>query len=797
MSSSETSCAPDPTLDGSTDEKSAATPVIHFADQAHFPRRSEDGPVPETNTLDHGIAFTSAHSFGVYSARGRSVDHRRSSIKNSGVVDEEALHHPADVKQKQTFTKKQLFFLAYQSIGIIYGDIGTSPLYVFSSTFTDPNISPSRADIIGVLSLIIWSLLLIVTLKYVVIILNADNEGEGGTFSCYSLLSRYANITNRDPREKALVRIDRHLTNDLSPGNKRLRDVLENSKIFKGILKAMGVYAVSMVMSDGVLTPAQSVLGAVQGISLAAGTPENPVNISNGVIVGTTCAILVLLFMIQPLGTTRIGVTFAPIIMMWLMLLACFGIYNIVKWDAGVFVAFNPGEAFGYLIRNGEAGWRSLGGVLLAFTGVEALFADLGAFSMRAIQMSWIGYCLPCLLLTYIGQAAYIVDHPVAAQNPVFATVPGGRGSRIFTLILAILAAIVASQAIITATFQLLAQIVKLSYFPQIEVKHTSKKYHNQLYVPLVNYLLCIGTVVVTAVFRNTTSLGQAYGVCVIFVTFFDTQMTTLVSLLVWKFPWWSTIVPWLAFSALDGAFLSSALTKVPDGAWFTLTLASVLAAIFIIWRFGKEQQWSAERKDSRPLSSYVKRGDNNEFVLVGSDDNAPGEELSIIHGAGIFFDKTGDMTPMVVSQFLNKLASAYEVTVFFHLRAVEYPTVDPEQRFIVRKLNSLPHCYRVVARYGYMQDLVTDELARVVQAEIETTLPQDSEDLAVVRKAFGKRILYVVGKEEMVIGKKTSWFRYLLVKTFLFIRENTRKKMDNLKVPSDKLMETGFIVEI
>lgn len=515
-------------------------------------------------------------------------------------------------------------------------------------------------------------------------------------------------------------------------------------------------------------------------------------------------------------------------------------------FDAGVFKAFNPGEAFDYLIRHGEDGWRSLGGVLLAFTGVEALFADLGAFSMRAIQISWLCWCLPCLLLTYIGQAAYLAVRPEAYAYPVFNTAP--PGCLILSMVLAILAAIVASQAIITATFQLLAQIVKLSYFPQIQVVHTSKTYHNQLYVPLVNYLLCIGTVAITAVFRDTTSLGQAYGVCVMFVTFFDTQMTALTALLVWRLRPWMVVLPWLAISAMDGAFLSSALTKVPDGAWFTITLAAILACIFILWRFGKEQQWRAERHDRNPLSHYVRKDDEGSLRLTNFADTLLeqpwGEKLSVTKGFGIFFDKGGDKTPMIFSQFINKLVSKPEVTVFFHLRPLETPTIDISERYVVRQLDSLPNCYRVVARYGYMDEVVTPDLATLIYHRVSdhiilqqqnrkdheesasdnnhisnriitttekssatatsstttTTSPPlggISSNLHNLQAAFEHRVLYILGKEEIHIQPQTPLWRLALLKVFLFVRENSRNKMANLKVPTDRLVEIGFVMDV
>lgn len=254
------------------------------------------------------------------------------------------------------------------------------------------------------------------------------------------------NITHRDPREASLVQMKRYQTADLERAGQAVRQGLESSRVARLLLKVMGVLAVTMVMSDGLLTPAQSVLGAVQGIEVVAP------NISKGTIIGVTDAILVVLFCVQPLGITKITFLFAPIIIIWLGFNAAFGIYNLVNYDAGMFAAFNPGYAFEFLIRHQTDGWKMLGGVLLAFTGVEALFADLGAFSRRAVQLSWLCYTFPCLLLAYIGQAAYISHNPEAYSNPFFNAAPPGT---IYpALVIAILAAIVASQAIITATFQ-------------------------------------------------------------------------------------------------------------------------------------------------------------------------------------------------------------------------------------------------------------------------------------------------------------------------------------------------------
>lgn len=451
-------------------------------------------------------------------------------------------------------------------------------------------------------------------------------------------------------------------------------------------------------------------------------------------------------------------------------------------------------------------------------------FQDLGAFSRHAIQISWIGWCLPLLLLTYSGQAAYISVHPEAYAYPVFYTAP--KGTLIPTMILAVLAAIVASQAIITATFQLIAQITKLSYFPSIKVVHTSKVFHNQLYVPLANWLLMIGTVIVTAVYNNTTSLGNAYGVCVILVTFFDTCMVTLVALIVWLLPWYVVIFPSVTIATLDGAFLSAAMTKVPLGAWFTLTLAAVLAIFFIIWRFGKEQQWKAEAADRAPLTRFAQADAEGTYRLARHDN----EPVSTNRGFGIFFDKIGDgSTPMVFSQFLEKLVTRPETTVFLHLRAVERPTISDEERFYVYDL-PWPNCYRVMIRYGYMDEVITPDLASIVleqvklhllqrsasrlrnatrrvsvqfeESDIQPTTHVTSEDdtassLASVDAAFAHRIVYVIGKEEMKIRTASPYWRTFLLSIFLFVRHNTRSKMANLKVPIDKLVEIGFVKDI
>ncbi|KIX00483.1 potassium uptake protein [Rhinocladiella mackenziei CBS 650.93] len=800
-----------------------ADPRIQFGD-AIQPVASHGGGV---------YTLRSREATGVGSIRGTSQTRRD---KKEDVDTESNNVEDRDIKTKQVFSGWKLLWLGYQSIGVIYGDIGTSPLYVYSSTFTE---DPSYDDLLGALSLIIWALTIMVTIKYCLIILRADDEGEGGTFALFSLLSRYANIVRRDPREEQMIRMERHVTGELGRSAQKTRNLMERSRFMQWLLKIVGVFGVALVMSDGVLTPAQSVLGAIQGIEVVS--PD----ITNATIIGVSCAILVVLFLIQPFGITKLASSFAPIVIVWLLFNAVFGIYNLARHDASVLKAFSPYFAGAYLVRNQTEGWKSLGGILLAFTGCEALFADLGAFTHRAVQLSWLGFAFPCLLLGYIGQAAYISDNRTAWTNPFYNTVPPGCFWP--SLVVAILAAIVASQAMITAVFQLLSQIMKLSYFPQIRIVHTSKIFYGQLYIPIANWLLMIGTVVVTAVYNNTTNLGHAYGVCVILVTFLSTCMVALVALIVWRVPTVIVAFVWLIFALFDGVFLSAALTKVPEGAWFTLALAVVLSCIFILWRFGKEQQWKAEASDRFPPSHMIRAAERtNEYSRkLRLSPAFGGQEITRIDGMGIFFDKAGapSTTPTVFIHFLQKFHAASDIIIFFHLRPLQIPTVPPEERYTVTRCYigtegdskcPMPGTYRLTIRHGYNDEVISENLGLLLYEQtrnymiregvdvkstepehvnhlketvfeekaIDSTRPSfEQPDLAAklaeLQRAFSSQVVYVVGKEQMRVKPGTNIVRRILLELFLWIRDNTRSKVQALNIAVDKLVEVGFVKEV
>ena len=401
---------------------------------------------------------------------------------------------------------------------------------------------------------------------------------------------------------------------------------------------------------------------------------------------------------------------------------------------------------------------------------------------------------------------------------------------------------------------------MKLSYFPQVKVVHTSKIFHGQLYVPLVNWLLMIGTVLVAAIYNNTTSLGNAYGVCVMFVTFFDTCMVSLAAMFVWRFSPYLVFFPFLTIACLDGVYLSSALTKVPDGAWFTLTLAGILAALFILWRFGKEQQWAAETSDRFPTTHFVKKQPDGTVQLTPQYGSGT---LSPIKGFGIFFDKDGVTIPPVFSQFVIKLVAAPEVMVLFHLRPLERPSVPMEERYTVSRL-AIPNCYRLVVRHGYADEVINPDLAALIHDQIKNfivldgeaqhningrtvikntdseekeddektattttattsgtdlpdshpktptspntptvqlhhgvAVPNTASALAKLDDAYSHQVLYIIGKSQLTVGPTGNLFRKTLLHAWLWLRENTRTKIASLKVPMDRVFEVGFIKDI
>jgi KUP system potassium uptake protein len=351
---------------------------------------------------------------------------------------------------------------------------------------------------------------------------------------------------------------------------------------------------------------------------------------------------------------------------------------------------------------------------------------------------------------------------------------------------------------------------MNLSYFPHIKVVHTSRKFHGQIYIPMANWLLMIGCVVVTAAYSNTTKLGNAYGVCVIFVTFITTCMVSLVAIIIWRINVFIVAFFFLTFGALDGVYFSSALTKVPTGAWFTIMLAAILSIIFVLWRYGKESQWASEGEDRFQPSQLLTTSPTGEAKLTSSFG---GGTISTVNGVGIYFDKVGDMVPIVFAQFVRKFSARPEIIVFFHMRPLSVPSIPEAERYIIQR-TSIQGCYRMTVRHGYTDSIVSPDLGRMIvehlilfitrdtssstssASSVEHT-PEIQAELDVVNKATEAQMVYVMGKEQMTIKKGTNIVRRVFLMAFLWTRENSRTKMADMNIPFDNLVEVGFVKEI
>ncbi|KAF8020946.1 hypothetical protein BT93_G1380 [Corymbia citriodora subsp. variegata] len=578
--------------------------------------------------------------------------------------------------------------LAFQSIGIVYGDIGTSPLYVYASTFTE-GIKDTQ-DIIGVLSLIIYTIALLPMLKYVFIVLLANDNGDGGTFALYSLICRYAKVSlipNHQPEDREVSNYRLDTPSIQLRRAQKIREKLENSKTFKIVLFLVTIMGTSMVIGDGVLTPSISVLSAVSGIK----------SLGKEAVVVISVVILIILFCAQRFGTDRVGFTFAPIIFIWFTFISGIGLYNLFKYDVSVLRAFYPKYIVDYFNRNGKRAWVSLGGIFLCITGTEAMFADLGHFNVRAIQFDYWGVqlmqisfsCLtfPALLTAYSGQAAYLMKNPDHVANTFYDSIPGPIYWPMF--VVAVAAAIIASQAMISGAFAIISQSLSLGCFPRVKVVHTSAKYEGQVYIPEVNYMLMVGCVLVTAGFQTTTNIGNAYGIAVVSVMVITTCMLTLIMLVIWKTSIWWIVLFFVVFGSIELLYLSSVLYKFIQGGFLPLVFAAVLMTIMIIWHYVHKQRYMYELRNK--VSS--------EFIR----DLAANPRINRVHGVGLLYSELVQGIPPILSHFVANIPSIHSVLVLVSIKNLPISKVALEERFLFRQVEPRTfRMFRCIARYGY-----------------------------------------------------------------------------------------------
>ncbi|KAJ6910987.1 hypothetical protein NC652_021586 [Populus alba x Populus x berolinensis] len=578
---------------------------------------------------------------------------------------------------------KTVLTLAYQSLGVVYGDLSTSPLYVYKSTFADDiQHSETNEEIYGVLSFVFWTLTLIPLLKYVFIVLKADDNGEGGTFALYSLLCRHARVNSLPNCQVADEELYEYKKDAAATGltpkttfGSRLKSTLEKHRVLQRFLLLLALIGTCMVIGDGVLTPALS-----------------------DVEVPVACIILIGLFALQHYGTHRIGFLFAPVVLTWLLCISAIGIYNIIHWNPHVYQALSPYYMYKFLRKTQRGGWMSLGGILLCITGSEAMFADLGHFSQLSIQIAFTSLVYPSLILAYMGQAAYLSQHHAIDSDysiGFYVSVPGKL--RWPVLVIAILAAVVGSQAIITGTFSIIKQCSALSCFPRVKIVHTSSKIHGQIYIPEINWTLMLLCLAVTVGFRDTTRMGNASGLAVITVMLVTTCLMSLVIVLCWHKNVFFALCFVCFFGTIEALYFSASLIKFLEGAWVPVALSFIFLIVMCVWHYGTLKTYEFDVQNKVSINWLLSLGPSLGIVRV--------------RGIGLIHTELVSGIPAIFSHFVTNLPAFHQVLVFLCIKSVPVPHVRAKERFLIGYIGPREYrLYRCIVRYGY-RDVHKDDM--------------------------------------------------------------------------------------
>ncbi|HWK01344.1 MAG TPA: potassium transporter Kup [Xanthobacteraceae bacterium] len=528
-------------------------------------------------------------------------------------------------------------------IGVVYGDIGTSPLYAVREAVTAAadGGAITRDIVIGVLSLIIWSLLIVVTVKYVFILLRADNKGEGGTLSLMALAQRA---------------LGRHST----------------------WILMLGIIGAALFYGDAMITPAISVLSAVEGIKIA--TPA-----FDAYILPLTAVILIALFLVQSHGTAAVSAFFGPITVIWFVAIAAVGLGHIAQ-EPAVLAVFSPYYALMFMMTHGLIGFFTLGAVFLAVTGAEALYADLGHFGKRPIRFAWLFFVFPALVLNYLGQGALLLANPKAIENPFFLLYPSW--ALVPMVVLATVATVIASQAVITGAYSLTQQAVQLGFFPRLDIRHTSESLAGQIYVPRVNWILLAGVLLLVVLFRSSSALASAYGIAVTGTMIVTTLMAFIVIWKMWGWKFWMALALIVPFALIDLTFLAANLLKVAEGGWVSLFVAGMLLTVMLTWRRGARALFEKTRKLEVPLIDLVK--------------NLEKKQIHRSPGTAIFFTSDPLSAPTALLHSLKHYKVLHEQNVILTLTTDELPRVAPEDRVVVEGLSRT--FMRLHLRYGFME---------------------------------------------------------------------------------------------
>ena len=615
--------------------------------------------------------------------------------------------------------------LTLLALGVVYGDIGTSPLYAVKETFSPAHGIPLEPqNILGGLSAIFWSLMIIVTLKYVTLIMRADNKGEGGIMALLAL---------------ALSSVK---------GKERLR----------GPILLLGVFGGALFFGDAVLTPAISVLSAIEGLEVGT-TAFKPY------VVPIAMCVLLALFGFQSRGTAFVGLVFGPVCALWFLALAAAGLHNIVEHPI-VLDALNPMHALRFTTSHGFASFIVLGAVLLAITGAEALYADMGHFGKRAIRIAWFGLVLPALVLNYFGQGALLLSNPAAIENPFFLAYP--TWALYPMVVLATAATVIASQATISGAYSTTKQAIQLGFLPRVNIVHTSVRHIGQIYIPVVNWILLIVVLGAVAGFGSSSKLASAYGVAVMGTMLVTTILTFFVIRYGWGYPLTVCIATTGFFIFIDAAFFSASLVKIADGGWFPLITGGALYFLMLTWRRGRQLMEAQLRSSTVPLQAFV------DSLLRNPPHRVP--------GTAIFLTATPDAAPAALLHNLKHNSVLHEQIVVLTVETLEVPWVAPEDRVSAEPIG--PGCWRATVRFGFKDS--TDVPRALLKARARAF------DLDPMRTS------YFLSRETVAPARNggaamAPWRKRI----FAAMVRNAGTAADYFSLPTNRVIELGAKVEI
>ncbi len=632
-------------------------------------------------------------------------------------------HHPPTGGHGHNASKTAL---AVGAIGIVFGDIGTSPLYAFRETFVGPHkLALDAPHVLGVVSLIFWSMTLVVAIQYVTILMRADNKGQGGSLALVALISR--NMTRSKYSWMAVL---------------------------------LGVFATSLFYGDSMITPAISVLSAVEGLTVVDQRLDP-------FVIPIALVLLVILFIIQKSGTAKVGALFAPVMIVYFIVIAALGTYQIIKAPE-VLWALNPYYAFNFFVIDGWTAFLALGSVVLAVTGSEALYSDMGHFGRGPMRLSWFGFVMPCLLLNYFGQGAMIMTLPPeiaaqAIQSPFFFLAE--EQYRLPLVLLATLATFIASQAVISGAFSITHQAIQMGYIPRLSIRHTSETEGGQIYIPVVNWALMVAVIILVLTFQNSSNLASAYGIAVTGAVTIDTLLMAVLFVGVWKWKWWYAAPIVLLFLIVDGAYFAANLTKVADGGWFPLAVGVVAFMLLTTWSRGRRLMRARMSEHALPMEIFAKSAKNSALRVPGT---------------AIFMASQSSGVPSALLHNIKHNKVLHERVVILTVDIADVPYVDPEARCEYTDLGD--GFYRAVLHYGFME---------------ETNVPLGLKKMARCGGEFDMmHTSFFLSRQTLLASDKPGmpiWREQI----FAWMLRNSATAMDFFKLPTNRVVELGSQIEI